>query len=293
MRNWNIPRLLFCVIHRRLPDYLWGIETQFCLYHCTDEIRFQTTYEELKLSSDSTSIRNVSLPDYLWGIETRDCSFNVHTKPASRLPMRNWNTLSVCADGAASISGFQTTYEELKRTTVGGEKMKGSKASRLPMRNWNSTWLIETPKPCLASRLPMRNWNEVQDSRFSHSWPLPDYLWGIETSLYPLASSWLASLPDYLWGIETPFDIVHLVQEKLLPDYLWGIETFNRASNATIKQSFQTTYEELKLSKLYSSDTKGMASRLPMRNWNISLMVRLAERWGLPDYLWGIETICN
>ena len=52
-----------------------------------------------------------------------------------------------------------------------------------------------------------------------------------------------------------------------LPDYLWGIETW-----------FKLIYV-----------THGIASRLPMRNWNRTrLQVVKGQR--LPDYLWGIET---
>ena len=117
MRNWNLAE----TSHRRyrltrLPDYLWGIETvsqsqRLKLY----QQRFQTTYEELKRKENHELRQTLEgLPDYLWGIETRQRVFSqqahgfqttyeelkhlqssrvLRTKPASRLPMRNWNVV--------------------------------------------------------------------------------------------------------------------------------------------------------------------------------------------------------
>ena len=52
---------------------------------------------------------------------------------------------------------------------------------------------------------------------------------------------------------------------------------------------FQTTYEELKLNSRWPVLDNWDASRLPMRNWNISKFL-IASSDSLPDYLWGIET---
>ena len=64
----------------------------------------------------------------------------------------------------------------------------------------------------------------------------------------PIGFSWMdMALPDYLWGIETcihQFLLGHFLE---LPDYLWGIETRPWVPVLNIK---------------------GLASRLPMRNWN-------------------------
>jgi len=61
----------------------------------------------------------------------------------------------------------------------------------------------------------------------------------------------------------------------------------------TMPQSFQTTYEELKLARFSVFHTGvNRASRLPMRNWNLLVPGCLLSIPGfaLPDYLWGIET---
>ena len=97
-----------------LPAYLWGIETRLPQSCCIQLFRFQTTYEELKLWTTSgtfpafsfqttyeelklvifrTSATQLWLPDYLWGIETRIWWTVWRHRCASRLPMRNWNTV--------------------------------------------------------------------------------------------------------------------------------------------------------------------------------------------------------
>jgi len=57
-----------------------------------------------------------------------------------------------------------------------------------------------------------------------------------------------------------------------LPDYLWGIET---------KQAWQNYM------------ATGVASRLPMRNWNLVPLLLNNIFIPLPDYLWGIETVAR
>ena len=138
---------------------------------------------------------------------------------------------------------------------------------------------------------------------------LPDYLWGIETQGRRRRGRDEGKLPDYLWGIETLLDVVSIFA-FVLPDYLWGIEThlvyiargdfdasrlpmrnwnlsnlsieiaYFNASRLPMRNwnvtraainfnfSFQTTYEELKLSILLKLKHPYSASRLPMRNWN-------------------------
>jgi len=95
MRNWNINFSLMVVASASLPDYLWGIETLRA-----DQVDtrgfwcFQTTYEELKHSRKRGTYRMIKLPDYLWGIETlRVVRDRIRTHEASRLPMRNWNSI--------------------------------------------------------------------------------------------------------------------------------------------------------------------------------------------------------
>jgi len=139
------------------------------------------------------------------------------------------------------------------------------KASRLPMRNWNpptSTNLVKFP----ASRLPMRNWNYPERQYLHAPTSLPDYLWGIETRS---------------WRVKT--------RSTSLPDYLWGIET-GKMKNGVLVAGFQTTYEELKPNFQDPWVMFWGASRLPMRNWNVSSWV-LSFPIELPDYLWGIETL--
>jgi len=102
----------------RLPMRNWNLLS--FPRRCASE-RFQTTYEELKLSSPTNTVarEDVKLPDYLWGIETIHISGNQSRNSASRLPMRNWNRQTIWKPRSKSWR-FQTTYEELKHISNSG-----------------------------------------------------------------------------------------------------------------------------------------------------------------------------
>jgi len=268
MRNWNRS---LCIFRSRsyfwLPDYLWGIETKkrkpiwaFALMLPDYLWGIETTIYPLHQKP------RVSLPDYLWGIETSLIfpssnnllnlasrlpmrNWNSSSSPlllantASRLPMRNWNRQSVT--GWTQVSGFQTTYEELKLLSVDFdwftysfqttyEELKHAwdfqllmihQASRLPMRNWNTRDLGYQIRKQRASRLPMRNWN---------------------TGSF--------------------FSVSFLIAASRLPMRNWNSRC--RHSRWHRCSRFQTTYEELKHSSLKPIQYLYIASRLPMRNWN-------------------------
>ncbi len=147
-----------------------------------------------------------------------------------------------------------------------------------------------------ASRLPMRNWNNfgsalIRASHFS----------GFQTtyeelkqagSVYPRGPWPPASrLPMRNWNPVTPSSF----RPIWLPDYLWGIETLPEPkSNYENSYGFQTTYEELKLSRMLRVEILcEKASRLPMRNWNPSrwtadtLIMMTASR--LPMRNWNAD----
>ena len=156
MRNWNC-NCRFQKHSRKLPDYLWGIETWELMkgligdlplpdYLWGIETRARRGYRHRNvplpdyLWGIETNVPVVFfivfvLPDYLWGIETSDSCLWYADSPASRLPMRNWNTNPASPKDAIQfplpdylwgietisniktwviVSGFQTTYEELK-----------------------------------------------------------------------------------------------------------------------------------------------------------------------------------
>jgi len=123
-----------------LPDYLWGIETDFKMDSgFMGESCFQTTYEELKPVSWTSAWHPPlwPLPDYLWGIETDLVHFG-HCSGSIRLPDYLWGietpqafskpsehcslpdylwgieTNKFHVTGGALVFCFQTTYEELK-----------------------------------------------------------------------------------------------------------------------------------------------------------------------------------
>ncbi len=121
---------------------------------------------------------------------------------------------------------------------------------------------------------------------------LPDYLWGIETSLLPLLLLCLP-LPDYLWGIETLLELHTFLKkqhgfqttyEELKPTTSARPARFSNSFQTTYEElkhcfvvdlsdeqlGFQTTYEELKHLLGCFLEVIAFASRLPMRNWNLS-----------------------
>jgi len=121
---------------------------------------FQTTYEELKPRSIASPFLSCS-----WGFQTTyeelkrpSKAIVINSKRASRLPMRNWNSLDAFW---ASVFGLL--------------------AFRLPMRNWN---LRQSLGRLLMLKLSDYLWGiETAYSREVGNWRgrLPDYLWGIET----------------------------------------------------------------------------------------------------------------
>ncbi len=181
------------------------------------------------------------------------------------------------------------------------------------MRNWNFCWVCRV---CWfrASRLPMRNWNQQYCqsrayylSSFQTTYeelklppmmvifidlPLPDYLWGIETTTTNTQiRTAILSLPDYLWGIETPNtnhqedkterfqttyeELKHRWSDPLQASLAGFQTTYEELKRLFFLwwffrwRRFQTTYEELKLpSPLPLTLSLPLASRLPMRNWN-------------------------
>jgi len=166
----------------KLPDYLWGIETDNGRRSKHRPKSFQTTYEELKhgccvmvsylRSSFQTTYEELkryiegytrgmlsSLPDYLWGIETGSSHSILYNwwgfqTTYEELKLR----FSLCS--GVSASRFQTTYEELKLPTYIWRLI-------LSLLRFQTTY--EELKPVyidslsarleFASRLPMRNWN--------------------------------------------------------------------------------------------------------------------------------------
>jgi len=292
MRNWNnavgISNEAVSAASR-LPMRNWN--------HCISILsrcsrRFQTTYEELKQRGRNfkrSSLCASRLPMRNWNI------FQSHSRLflrwASRLPMRNWNQSN--SSRYRHRNRFQTTYEELKPLCTSA-RFSVLLASRLPMRNWNSScrsgWHARL---LMASRLPMRNWNSGRaPCGPPSSASLPDYLWGIETNL------------QFLWRqlkvrFQTTYEELKLRQPSdhcyhpaasrlpmrnwnggsfegrcffTLPDYLWGIETPDFCSILVWKFfRFQTTYEELKQKLLQQEADRRVASRLPMRNWNLPM----------------------
>jgi len=227
--------------------------------------------------------------------------------------MRNWN-YSDASKTSLCLSGFQTTYEELKPN-----RDAGANSSNYGLPDY--LWGIETRA---RTKVDIRRGHRFQTTYeelkpFQHDshlqcgvFSLPDYLWGIETLKIDKEKAAIVQLPDYLWGIET----LKIDKEKAaivqLPDYLWGIETWlvldwrvlgYKASrlpmrNWNRRQSWKKIICRGLPDYLWGIETLRFqnisihipASRLPMRNWNTTAPSMSVSSYSLPDYLWGIET---
>jgi len=233
------------------------------------QVSFQTTYEELKRIIQGIHPAWViasRLPMRNWNFCLPQSLLPVIL--ASRLPMRNWNSQSSVL--FKLLSRFQTTYEELKhdrfrflltrglgfQTTYEELKLAFEIASSV------RSWCFQTTYEEL--KLPgIESWQAVTTS-FQTTYE------ELKPILRDKDPSQLELLPDYLWGIETTIEAYGRCSDLELPDYLWGIETFDFIFQWEQATRFQTTYEELK--RLWQEPVyfAHLASRLPMRNWNVS-----------------------
>ena len=144
MRNWNqCGRFWFRFRFRvfSIPMRNWNGHTQ---RECgAGHIRFQHTYEELKLEAASAMGRAFA------GFQ--------HTYEELKLRRSTTNsTLCPC---------FQHTYEELKHVQWIRNADTSEYVFSIPMRNWNSVWRSWTPAPVAVFSIPMRNWNTSYDGR--------------------------------------------------------------------------------------------------------------------------------
>jgi len=126
-----------------------------------------------------------------------------------------------------------------------------------------------------ASRLPMRNWNRG---------PLQEWWWTcyrfqttyeelklFQTSIASLLCK--SELPDYLWGIETIWRETGKYSQHSFQTTYEELKLVGGKSARPMGKGFQTTYEELKRKGLEKSVIINLASRLPMRNWNLTMTV--------------------
>jgi len=226
---WGIETPDFCSIlvwKFLLPDYLWGIETTVPDYKCIstslpDYLWGIETWRNVLCQQKSGR-----LPDYLWGIETfllllntvlslasRLPMRNWNSFPlrrffyytASRLPMRNWNSFALLKSGATTFLSFQTTYEELKLSSIFAVCgcIESFQTTYEELKHVFDVYGYTGESP--ASRLPMRNWNCLRERIAS------DYCRSFQTTYEELKRAIFCicpirparRLPDYLWGIET------------------------------------------------------------------------------------------
>ncbi len=246
MRNWNAPSTdgVLEDYASRLPMRNWNWNSD------TDRLRkegFQTTYEELK----QRLVLNV-----------RECCACFQT---------TYEELKLLSPSVLiqRHSGFQTTYEELKH------ECSNKRISKLELPDY--LWGIETPPHPSGAICPER---------------LPDYLWGIETkdsttlfagtidaSRLPMRN-WNASaclISQQRFCFQTTYEELKLTTRRRSKKESCFQTTYEELKHVreccafqVAYHSFQTTYEELKRRNPKASRLLSFASRLPMRNWNIT-----------------------
>ncbi len=248
MRNWNTPFSSTLSFPLELPDYLWGIETGITLW--VSYLLFKASrlpmrnWNRIRRERPNEWKKASRLPMRNWNKDVIEITNPMEA--ASRLPMRNWNSASLTLS-LFTTRGFQTTYEELKQ----GCLFQGSHRSPCFQTTYEELKPSHSITPFFlescASRLPMRNWN-MGESRLQR-WP-------------PLASR----LPMRNWNLRflsffiPPFGFQTTYEE---------LKQVHQAVIAVNYSCFQTTYEELKLNRSGLSFALYIASRLPMRNWNM------------------------
>jgi len=166
------------------------------------------------------------------------------------------------------MSGFQTTYEELKPVR------KGKISSMIALPDY--LWGIET-KDSTGSTTLKSSFQTTYEELKPATERLPT------TSVSPCFQTTYEELKRAIYHPRLNFLL-------RLPDYLWGIETANAVTTEKLNARFQTTYEEL---KLRLSCTMVTANWLPDYLWGIETRASDIDGEGtgwLPDYLWGIET---
>jgi len=166
--------------------------------------------------------------------------------PASRLPMRNWNSAKT-QYSTFSKPSFQTTYEELKHAVCdrvswfcktlpdylwGIETLGTScfrihrKASRLPMRNWNRS----LRRPITSGFSFQTTYEELKPSVNGHKYYSS---FGFQTTYEELKLPRSVSLTVIISASRLPMrnwndgSWESGGSQPTLPDYLWGIETYS------------------------------------------------------------------
>jgi len=138
----------------------------------------------------------------------------------------------------------------------------------------------------------MRNWNSGTIQARKERFQLPDYLWGIETSVKKKGKQkkLVASrLPMRNWNALKTMQDFEMIEASRLPMRNWNFSVLN--SSICSSASFQTTYEELKLPDTTFAWT--VLARFQTTYEELKLVQHFKGRFHnceLPDYLWGIET---
>jgi len=230
--------------------YLWGIETCRTQALAGDFMsRFESTYEELKLTS----------------------IFITFSHPACvlSLPMRNWNPQRFssprydtsfestyeelkhqkCIGCPPEEKCFESTYEELKHNFNGRSVYNPVDVLSLPMRNWNFAILNSFRRRRHVLSLPMRNWNllnarmaESKLNRFESTYE------ELKQISWPLICNVAQTFWVYLWGIETNTQTGWRVARLGFESTYEELKHWWRCWSCQIRwHSFESTYEELKL----------------------------------------------
>ena len=243
---------LFRNQHNQFLPYLWGMETNFWMFH--NNLVFNSsyrTYEEWKQytfqvvwctilvltvpmrNGNITSVPTVATPNMVLTVPMRngnwgECDANWKIqREVLTVPMRNGNEVQ-----------FQLGYKGYLVLTV---PMRNGNALvilfmlcsyivlTVPMRNGNFSMLGITSPWYSSSYRTYEEWKRFvnEDNTIAKLSFLP-YLWGMETHIPDINKSHNNTFLPYLWGMETGTVFLDFYRTHSFLPYLWGMETLSK-----------------------------------------------------------------
>ena len=270
MRDWNYRWGCDDRGYRRFWSYLWGIET-----YIIDSIRkevtsFDLTYEGLKLAKQLGITPNYYCFDLTYeGLKHVFWTYGYLDKIAVLiLPMRDWNRKEGISQRLLDYC-FDLTYEGLKLVITVYIKLFGYRFDLTYEGLKHRIFKVAIDRKDVLI-LPMRDWNQRRQLG-----------WHERQFSFDLTYEGLKLHPQDGGGIRAAVLILpmrdwnyHTRAGKWMGgsfwSYLWGIETKHpRVLFFDFRQSFDLTYEGLKLPHEGGEMNGRFVLILPMRDWNL------------------------
>ena len=137
----------------------------------------------------------------------------------------------------------------------------------------------------------MRNWKNtvfLHLIKYSIVWA---YLWGIESYTGSPPPAGRSRVWAYLWGIESGRTKYNITEYDTFEPTYEELKVKHRKHFRNSSNKFEPTYEELKDEEAKEFFESLFGLSLPMRNWKSFLKSQVNLRLCVWAYLWGIESI--